>query len=269
MISLRTVFFLLFSSITCFAAKIDTVETYSVSMKKVIKAAIITPDTYSGGKAFPVVYLLHGYSGNYQNWAGEKGTASAADQYQTIIVCPDGGFSSWYYDSPLDPTSKYETYVSNELVTWVDGHYKTIKNRKGRAITGLSMGGHGALYLAFRHQDVFGAAGSMSGGVDIRPFPNNWDISKRLGTYAKNPENWEQNTVINMLYLLTPDSLALIIDCGTEDFFFGVNQTLHEKLMERNIPHDFIARPGRHDWPYWNNALPYQLLFMRNYFDRK
>ena len=99
-----------------------------------------------------------------------------------IIVCPDGGFGSWYWDSPVDAGSQYETYVSNELVTWIDSKYKTIKTRKGRAITGLSMGGQGALYLAFRHQDIFGAAGSMSGGVDIRPFPetgiwqNDWVI---------------------------------------------------------------------------------------------
>jgi len=106
----------------------------------------------------------------------------------------------------------------------------------------------------------------MSGGVDIRPFPNNWDMAARLGKYAGQPENWEKNTVINMLYLLTPQSLALIIDCGTEDFFFKVNQNLHRQLMYRNIPHDFITRPGAHNWAYWSNAINYQLLFMNTYF---
>src|ERR1700712_5289812 len=124
------------------------------------------------------------------------------------------------------------------------------------------MGGHGALYLAFKHQDIFGAAGSMSGGVDIRPFPNNWDIAKRLGTYAEHPENWEKNSVINLVYLLTPNSLAIIFDCGTDDFFFKVNQNLHEKLLERNIPHDFIVRPGDHSIAYWTNSVNYQLLYM-------
>ncbi|MCK8491365.1 MULTISPECIES: alpha/beta hydrolase [Spirosoma] len=251
------------------AAKIDTVETYSASMKKSIKAVVMTPNTYASDKELPVVYLLHGYSGNYSDWA-KKAPAmqNAADLHHVIIVCPDGNFGSWYLDSPADPSFKYETYVADELVKWVDSHYKTIRNRSGRAITGLSMGGHGALYLAFRHQDVFGAAGSMSGGVDIRPFPNNWDMAKRLGTYAQFPERWEQNTVINLLHLLTPNALALIIDCGTEDFFFRVNNNLHDKLLERNIPHDYIARPGGHNWPYWNNAVQYQLLFMRQYFDR-
>ena len=108
------------------------------------------------------------------------------------------------------------------------------------------MGGHGALYLAFKHQDVFGAAGSMSGGVDITPFPNNWDISKRLGSYAQQPERWESNTVINLTHLLTPNALAIIIDCGTNDFFYNVNVKLHDKLVYSNIPHDFITRPGGH-----------------------
>ncbi|GEO11830.1 alpha/beta hydrolase [Segetibacter aerophilus] len=251
---------------TADAAIVDTVQTYSPSMKKNIKAVVITPDNYANATALPVVYLLHGYSGNYADWITKaKGFEKNADLYQMIIVCPDGN-NSWYWDSPVDEKYKYETYVSDELVKWIDGKYKTIKDRKGRAITGLSMGGHGGLLLAFRHQDVFGAAGSMSGGVDIRPFPNNWDMAARLGKYAEHPENWEKNTVANMLYLLTPNSLSLIIDCGTEDFFFKVNENLHEQLQLRNIPHDFIARPGGHNWPYWTNAINYQLLFMNTYF---
>lgn len=250
------------------ASVVDTIQTFSAAMQKNIKSVVITPDNYSSAKELPVVYLLHGYSGNHLDWINKaKDIEKAADQFNIIIVCPDGGFGSWYWDSPVDPTSKYETYVSDELVKSIDAKYKTIKNRKGRAITGLSMGGHGALYLAFRHQDVFSAAGSMSGGVDIRPFPNNWDMAKRLGSYADQPERWEKNTVINMLYLLTPNSLAIIVDCGTEDFFFKVNQNLHEQLLNPNIPHDYISRPGAHTWPYWTNAVKFQLLFMSNYFN--
>lgn len=248
------------------AARVDTVTTYSAAMKKNIKAVVITPDNYANEQALPVVYLLHGYGGNYADWITKaKGFEQAADLYGMIIVCPDGN-NSWYWDSPLDPAYRYETYVSTELVNWIDGKYKTIKDRKGRGITGLSMGGHGALYLAFRHQDVFGAAGSMSGGVDIRPFPNNWDMAFRLGTYAEHPENWEKSTVINLLHRLKPNSLSILVDCGTEDFFYKVNEALHEQLLYRNIPHDFISRPGAHNWAYWNNAIQYQLLFMNNYF---
>ena len=203
------------------AAVVDTIQIYSQSMQKNIKAVIITPDAYGTATELPVVYLLHGYSGNHLDWITKaRGFEKAVDQYNLIIVCPDGGFGSWYWNSPVDPKSQYETFVSDELVKAIDSKYKTIKNRTGRAITGLSMGGHGALYLAIKHQDIFGAAGSMSGGVDIRPFPNNWDMAKQLGTYADQPMRWEKNTVINMLNHLTPGSLAIIIDCGTDDFFF-------------------------------------------------
>jgi S-formylglutathione hydrolase FrmB len=268
-LSLKLITFTLFT--VCFAQKVDaaivdTVETYSTSMKKAIKAVVIRPDDYATAGAFPVVYLLHGYSGNYRDWITKaKGFEKAVDLYQVMIVCPDGN-NSWYWDSPVDSDYKYETYVSKELVNWIDGKYKTIKNRNNRGITGLSMGGHGALYLALKHQDVFGTAGSMSGGVDIRPFPNNWDMALRLGSYSEHPENWEKYTVINMLHLLRPNSLALIIDCGTEDFFYKVNENLHEQLLYRNIPHDFITRPGAHNWNYWTNSIQYQLLFMNNYF---
>ena len=248
------------------AAKVDTVDTYSPSMKKTIKAVVITPDNYANATALPVVYLLNGYSGNYRSWiASAKGIETAVDLYQVIIVCPDGN-NSWYWDSPVDPNYKYETYVSTELVNWIDSKYKTIKDKKGRAITGLSMGGHGGLYLAIKHPDVFGAGGSMSGGVDIRPFPNNWEMSLRLGKYDQNPDNWEKYTVINLLHLIKPNSLALIIDCGTEDFFYKVNENLHQQMLYRNIVHDYIIRPGAHNWSYWTNAIQYQLLFMSNYF---
>jgi S-formylglutathione hydrolase FrmB len=250
------------------AAVVDTINILSPSMKKNIKAVVITPDNYNSAKELPVVYLLHGYSGNHLDWIKKAaGFEKAADQYSMIIVCPDGGFASWYWNSPVDPGSQYETFISIELVSTIDAKYKTIKGRTGRAITGLSMGGHGALYLAIKHQDVFGATGSMSGGVDIRPFPANWDMAKQLGTYKQQPERWEKNTVINMLNLLTPKSLSIIIDCGTDDFFFKVNENLHQQLLYRNIPHDFITRPGGHTWPYWTNAVKYQLLFLRNYFD--
>ena len=130
------------------------------------------------------------------------------------------------------------------------------------------MGGHGALYLALRHPDVFGAAGSMSGGMDIRPFPRNWDMAARLGPYAEFPDRWEKNTVINLLHLVVPGSLSLIIDCGTEDFFFTVNEALHQQLLYPNIRHDYIIRPGAHNWTYWTNSVAYQMLYFSNYFKK-
>ncbi len=269
---LNTALFLLylsFAGAAAHAAKVDTAEVYSSSMHKSIKTVVITPDGYDQGNQFPVVYLLHGYSDNYAGWVTKvPAIKELADAYHLIIVCPDGRFDSWYFDSPIDSNSRYETFVAKELVAYTDGHYKTIANRTGRAITGLSMGGHGALYLSFRHQETYGAAGSMSGGVDLRPFPNNWELDQQLGSYAAHPENWESHSVINLTYLLTPQSLALIIDCGTDDFFYKVNVNLHNLLLERNIPHDFITRPGGHSWEYWSNSVQYQMLFFHRYFSK-
>jgi S-formylglutathione hydrolase FrmB len=265
-----TLAFLIGTGLSAIAATVDTVVTYSTSMRKNIKAVVVRPDSYARASQLPVVYLLHGYSGNYADWIKKAPAITRyADQLNLIIVCPDGNYGSWYFDSPEDSTWKYETYVATELVQWIDDHFKTIKNRSGRAITGLSMGGHGALYLAIKHQAIFGAAGSMSGGVDLRPFPLNWDISKRLGAYAAWPERWERNSVINCTHLLIPNALSLIIDCGVGDFFYQVNLDLHKKLLHHNIPHEFISRPGVHDWKYWSNAVAYQLLFMSKYFNKE
>ncbi|WP_432708569.1 alpha/beta hydrolase [Pedobacter sp.] len=259
-------FLLIFFAKVTMAASVDTVATYSESMKKKITAVVILPEGYSEKKRYPTVYLLHGYGGNYADYIKKTpAIKDYADQYQMIIVCADGR-NSWYFDSPVDSTWKYETYVSNELVGWIDQRYHTIADRKGRAIMGLSMGGHGALSLAIKHQDVFGAAGSMSGGLDLRPFPGNWEIYKRLGNYASNSAIWKENSVMEMIPLLSTNQLALLIDCGEDDFFYPVNLKFHEQLKYNNINHDFISRPGNHDWKYWKNAIGYQFLFFNNFF---
>lgn len=251
------------------AAKVDTIQVFSASMKKNIKTCVIVPDSYKKSKIkFPVVYLLHGYSGNYATWVKSfKEVGQQVDKYNFIVIGVDGNYSSWYFNSPIDPTSKYETYIIDELVPFIDKKYKTIASREGRAISGFSMGGHGALYLSFKHQEVFGAAGSMSGGVDFRPFPEKWDIKKRLGAITEFPENWDKYTVVNMLSLLINSNLKLIIDCGVDDFFIDVNRDLHTKMLGLKINHDFIERPGKHNIEYWENSLKFQMLFFYNFFN--
>lgn len=256
---------------TCLrAASVDTVAIYSGAMKKEFRCVVIKPDTYESeaGKKYPVVYLLHGYGGWYANFITRyPGIVDFADTFQFIIVCPDGK-DSWYFDSPVDPSMKFETYVGEEIPAWIDNHYLTIKSRSGRAITGNSMGGHGALFIGFRHAGTFGACGSMSGGVYLRPFPKNWQLSKRLGDTIRHAENWEKYSVINVIEKKPADSLAIIIDCGNKDFFFDVNNALHAKMDKLGIPHDFIVRPGQHEWPYWINSIQYQFLFFHNYFEK-
>ncbi len=254
------------------AGQVDTVRIYSAAMQREISVAVITPERYavSDTGRYPTVYLLHGYSGNDRDWiTNVPGITGLADTHQLIIVCPDGGYNSWYLDNPVDSNSQYETHVAKEVVAFIDTTYRTVADRTGRAITGLSMGGHGALFLALRHPDTFGAAGSMSGGVDLTYDTDAWEISEKLGRYEEHPLRWDSLSVVNLVLLRPPDSLALFIDCGTEDFFFEINQQLHRTLLEQNIAHDYITRPGGHTWPYWRNALPYHLLFFADFFGQR
>lgn len=274
------------------AQRVDTVAVYSPSMDKTVKNVVILPCGYDGDTVrYPVVYLLHGYNNRYDSWLRKTKPElpQTASDFRVIVVCPDGE-SSWYWDSPCDPKSRYETYVSRELTGWIDSCYRTVGDRSGRAVSGYSMGGHGALWLAFRHPDIFGACGSMSGGVDIRPFPNNWKIAEQLGPYAENREVWDEHTVINQLYRvvpftdynrevasgkaapvcydLQPGQLAILIDCGTEDYFYAVNEELHRRMLYYHIAHDYVTRPGAHTHDYWRMAVEYQLFFFRRFFDR-
>lgn len=259
------VLFVLCSS--AFGARIDTLVVMSKVMNKKITNIAIIPDDYNEQNEYPVLYMLHGAGDDYSSWLRiSPDLPKYADEYGLIIILPDGGKTSWYFDSPIDPSMQYETYVASELVGFVDKKYKTIQKKEARAITGLSMGGHGAFYLSFRHPDVWGAAGSMSGGLDIRPFPKRWDIALRLGKYSDNKELWEKHTVTNMIDLVVGTDTKLIFDCGVDDFFYTVNQEVHEKLLSYKIPHDYIERPGGHRLEYWQNAVKYQLLFFNEYF---
>ena len=176
------------------AATIDRIAVRSEAMKKEIPVVVIVPDAAKSGVRMPVLYLLHGYSGDQETWLNVKPSLpQMADRDSVIVVCPDGE-NSWYWDSPKAPSSRFETFLARELIDYVDAHYPTRGDRSGRAITGLSMGGHGGLWLSFRHKDTFGAGGSTSGGVDIRPFPENWEMAKQLGEEATNRKTWDDHT---------------------------------------------------------------------------
>ena len=267
-----TALFILFG-LHAIAGNVDTIEIKSGYLKKATKFVVIQPTNQNlqnnTQARYPVVYLLNGYGGDYGQWPiTTPQLTKTADDLKIIFVCPDGGIGSWYFDSPIDSSIRYESYITKELVPYIDAHFSTKASSKSRAITGLSMGGHGALYLAIRHSDIFGAAGSTSGGVDFRAFPNRWDIKKALGEYESNKERWYEYTVMRQVELLKNNQLALIIDCGIDDFFMPVNRTLHEKLLQLKIDHDYIERPGEHNHIYWGSSIDYQILFFHHFFQK-
>ena len=254
----------------------DTVEVMSEAMGRSIKNVVIVPLEYiyfndAQATRYPVLYLLHGAYGCYSDWSKKTDLNLLANEFGVIIVCPDGQ-DSWYFDSPIDPTMQFETYVSKELVEYIDSHYRTYANRYMRAITGLSMGGHGALFLAWRHPDVFWSCGSMSGNMDITQFPDSWHIKDRLGEQAAYPQRWRDHAVCNQVDRLKNSTLTpaqnIIIDDGLNDIFIKNNIALHEQLVAAGIDHDFTVRPGRHSWDYWVNSLDYHMVFFKKAFDR-
>lgn len=260
---------LLLCIVSLCAQQVDTVTIHS-KMGHDLKNVVILPKSYAEGNSrYPVVYLLHGCGGNYASWITIKPELpQLASQYNLIIVCPDGLINSWYWNSPLNKDMQFEDYISDEVIRYTDSHYRTIADRSARAISGLSMGGHGAMWNAIRHRNVFGAAGSISGGLDIRPFPTNWKMQNQLGEFASNKKRWDEHTVINLIPSLKDGDLAIIIDCGVDDFFLEVNRRAHQSLLDHNIKHDYIERPGAHNNAYWNNSIDYQLLFFHKFFNQ-
>jgi S-formylglutathione hydrolase FrmB len=251
------------------AAHVDTLEVYSPSMNKLSRCIVLLPKDYTiQGETYPVLYLLHGWSGSYTGWLTEAPQLKEhADYHKMIIVCPDGGYDSWYLDSPVDSTVRYDTYISKELTAHIDYYYHTRRNPAGRAIAGLSMGGHGAITLAAKHPDVFGAAGSMCGGLDLRPFKrNDWDLEGVLGKPSAHWANWEAASAITHVPLLKKAKIPLMLDCGTGDFFLDVNRAMHQALLEANIPHEYTERPGEHNRAYWGSAVDYHIVFFDKFF---
>ena len=124
--------FFLFSCFYATSATIDTLRVFSRSMLKTIPNIVIKPNNYSTNQIkFPVLYLLHGAGDDYLGWLQiAPELTKYADQYKIIIVCPDGGGTSWYFDSPIDKSIRYETYTTGELINAVDQKYKTRANKK-------------------------------------------------------------------------------------------------------------------------------------------
>ena len=264
-------------------ASVDTLSVYSPAMKKSIKAAITFPSSYEKGQSrYPVIYLLHGGSGAFSDWhqkVTEKGLVNQlAEEHEVLIVTPGVGPASYYYDSPLLDSVRYETYMIQELIPFIDENYRTLAKKESRAITGLSMGGHGAITLAAKHPQLFVAAGSMSGvmnidtdlwkvGEDFRNLRKKGQI-EMLGPINYQGPQFSPYTAVGLVDQLKNQGISLILDCGVDDFLIETNRQMHTLLMQKGIPHEYIERPGAHTWPYWTEALPVQFFFLTKYLQR-
>ena len=268
---------LLLPSVLVAQGRVDTIAVYSPSMKKTLKAAISFPSGYEKGESrYPVVYLLHGGSGAFSDWhqkVTEKGIVNQlAEEHKVLIVTPGVGPASYYYDSPLLDSVRYETYMIQELIPFIDKNYRTLAQKESRAITGLSMGGHGAITLAAKHPTLFIAAGSMSGVMNIDT--DLWKVGEDFRSLRKKgqiemlgPINYQgplfnPYTAVGLVDQLKSQKVSLIIDCGVDDFLIETNRQMHSLLMEKKVAHEYIERPGAHTWNYWTEALPVQFFFL-------
>jgi putative tributyrin esterase len=271
---------------------------------------VYLPVGYAGSdRRYPVVYLLHGITGGEKDWLELGDLAGAADRsrLQAIVVMPDGdasfyvnsvtparheecmgGASPFEEQSPRASTcvrkADYEDYIVRDLIAEVDASFRTVAERRGRAIAGLSMGGFGALSLAMRHRDLFASAASHSGIVALfyqGPHPYDAarlalleDVSRwganagQFGAWVRSilgpdSKNWRAHDPVTLSEQLRDGELAIYIDCGTEDRFHYNDQAayLHDVLARRGITHTYGLHPGGHDWTFWKDRIDDSLAF--------
>jgi len=227
--------------------------------------SVVLPDGYENGAArghvYPVIYLLHGLSGHFENWFAKTAIKTYADGYDVIVVTPEGG-DGWYTDSATVPNDKYETYVLQEIIPEIDNRFHTDAERRSRAIAGLSMGGYGAIKFGLKHPEMFSLVGSFSGALDaplkseksafLRP-----SIASVFG--ADDSRTRAENDIFSLIRNVSQEKIKsfpfIYLDCGTEDSFLATNRDFDALLIEKKVPHEFRELPGKHDWEYWGQQV--------------
>lgn len=240
-------------------ARVETVRFQSKVVNTTLPYNVILPTDYDTSKTtrYPVLYLLHGLMGHYNDWMARTNIADYAAGYRIIIVMPEGN-DSWYINA-------YETYILQELIPDVQQRYRTIEARYARAIAGLSMGGYGAIKFGLKSPATFVFAASMSGAFSAprlpdKEIPDSWRESlKSFG--ARDSQTRTGNDLFEILQKIPPARVTSLpyfyFDCGTEDspLIFPSNRELAALMFEKKIAHEFRELPGDHSWAYWDQQV--------------
>lgn len=234
---------------------------------------IYKPATYNKNTKFPLVYLLHGYSENYKQWSMTIDLQKLANDYGFIIVTPDG-FTSYYINSPLNKASQYEDFFFKELVPKV--HQSFNIDDQNIFISGLSMGGYGALRYFILHKNYFNTAGSTSGALEIdysnfqKVSQAFWqtdmltkDLSATIG--APKTTNWNTYSISTLINQNPEFSKPFIFDCGTEDTLYPNSEKLKRLTAKLNIPATFIRQPRDHNTAYWHQSIQYHFVYFKQH----
>ena len=231
---------------------------------------LILPNNYSletnKAKHYPVLYLLHGLTGHFDNWADKTKLTDYLKNYNYIIVMPEGD-NGWYTDSSSVANDKYESYIVQELIPEIDKKYRTISDREHRAVAGLSMGGYGSIKFGLKYPEKFVLVGSFSGALQAaslteKTLGNGWKAltDSITGVYgADDSPTRKENDVFKLVREMPAEKAKnlpfIYLDCGTEDGLIATNREFSALLLEKKIPHEFRELPGIHDWKFWNAEI--------------
>lgn len=253
--------FFLYLNLFSTEKNVKSISHFSKYLQKEQKLNIYIPNSKG---PHSVLYLLHGAWGNYLNWFDKTEIENYADQFNFIIVMPDGGEFSWYIDSPVRKNWNYESYFIKELIPFVDSNFNTIKNKNGRAICGLSMGGFGALHFGAKHPQLFSSASSLSGVLNIKKYAGQKQILDTAFGSVENKNIWNEND----LFLIVENfrnQVEIKFDIGLEDKYLIDNREFSLLLQSKKIPFSYTENLGPHDWNYWNKHIREHLDFHSNY----
>lgn len=247
--------------------KVRSLTLESDLMKRKMPYNLILPETYDDAshkeKRYPVIYLLHGLFGKYDNWATKTELGKYAAAYNFIIVMPEGG-NGWYTDSATQENEQYESYIVKELIPEIDKKFRTLSDRKHRAIAGLSMGGYGSLKFGLKYPEMFSLAGSFSGAVGITQVTDKnseaWVSKSVMSVYGEaGSETRKNNNIFKIVDEMSAEKVKnlpfIYIDCGTEDFLIQSNRKFLDALRAKKIRYEYRELPGAHNWKFWDSQV--------------
>jgi S-formylglutathione hydrolase FrmB len=247
-----------------------------------VSYCVVLPASYDVNKMkhFPILYSLHGLGDNEQFfvhsglWNVLEDLQEKGQLQEFLVATPDGG-ASFYIDSK-DGKNRYEDFLLQEFFPFIEKRYRAAPGRANRAISGVSMGGYGALHLAFRHPQLFGSASAHSPALieKLPSFLGNAPQSPRARVLGEvfgappDPLFWEHNSPLTLARTANLAGLHIYFDCGDRDDygFESGAEALDKILTTRHVPHEFHLYPGRHDATYFAEHLPASLVFAAKYF---
>lgn len=220
---------------------------------------VFTPNTKKLFDKVPTLFLLHGWSGCYKDWSKKYPLQEISDKSGFRIICPDGFYNSWYVNSSSTDGMQWRKFWDEDL--WPVMCEKYNLDPDYTFITGLSMGGHGAINLFFDHPENYRSAGSMSGVLDLNrtTLIEKW-VSKVMGEYLPTNKRYDEESAVNRVEVYAKtypqaQQKVLIVSCGYEDIYSACAEEFSKKCRELNVPHVQHLSKATHSWKYWGYAL--------------